>query len=297
MGDIAITEGAAPARFLTARIAGLDVAFPAAEVGGTAALGPITPVPRSPLGIAGIAAADDRIATVVDLAHCLGGTAAGPSQLAITLERGGHLYALAVDALGDIRAVPPDNVRPLDAGSEEPAARLATGAFRVDGQPVLVLAVSRLLDPETLGAAGPRRVIAAKVPAAAVLAVAEAPPPISVKGPLIDRLGGMAALDRAIHDFLGRAADEPELAPLVAAADRADLDVALRSLAGMLFGAPVFYAGPPLAHVAELGMDSRRFDAALGHMAAALRAAGAAGSDVAEAMEVVEQLRPVVARG
>lgn len=301
MAEIASIAAADGERVLTARVAGLDVAFPAAEIGGAATLGPLAPVPRAPQGVAGMAAIGDRVATVIDLARCLGGEAAGSAELAVTAERGGHLYAFAVDAMGDVRTMPDRGLQALDdALSVGSLAQFAAGSMQIDGRPVLLLQVARLLDPELLGTVRPA--IPALAPARPPIPAASAPtpavpPPASLKGPLIDRLGGMPALAAAIADLAARAAADPELAPLVAAADPAGLETALRDLAGMLFGAPVFYAGPPLARLAELGMDGRRFDGALRHLTAALRGAGAGEADIAEAVATAERLRPVVTAG
>ena len=107
MGEIAVTEtGTEQERFLTARVAGLDVAFPALEVGAAAALGPLTPVPRSLLGIAGVAAVGDRIATVVDLARCLGGETAGAAGISMHWRSTPWAMSARCRAVGFGRSIP-----------------------------------------------------------------------------------------------------------------------------------------------------------------------------------------------
>jgi purine-binding chemotaxis protein CheW len=91
--------------YLIVGIAGEKVAFRAADVQSVVELDRITPAPRAPAYIAGLAALRSRALTVVDcvrsleLDHAEGEQA---SRKAAVVEHHGHLYALLVDLVQDV---------------------------------------------------------------------------------------------------------------------------------------------------------------------------------------------------
>jgi purine-binding chemotaxis protein CheW len=88
---------------LVAVIAGERVAIPAADVESVVEIEAVTPVPRAPIHVAGLAALRSRVLTVIDCRVSLELDAAGlRSREAIVVEVEGHAYALLVDAVEDV---------------------------------------------------------------------------------------------------------------------------------------------------------------------------------------------------
>lgn len=89
---------------LLTRIAGRPAAFRAEDIGSIVELTEITPVPRAPNFIAGLAALRSRALTVIDSRKALG--LLGPSETADmrapVVEVAGHSYALLVDQVDDV---------------------------------------------------------------------------------------------------------------------------------------------------------------------------------------------------
>jgi purine-binding chemotaxis protein CheW len=100
--------------FLIVRLAGERVAFPASEVNSLIDLEQLTPVPRAPRHVAGLAALRSRILTVIDCRAALG---AAPVRCegreAVVVPSDGHLYALVVDGVEDVMeaSAPPSDTR------------------------------------------------------------------------------------------------------------------------------------------------------------------------------------------
>jgi len=88
---------------LVAVIAGERVAIPAADVESVVEIEAITPVPRAPAHVAGLAALRSRVLTVIDCRAALElERAASGSREAIVVEADGHAYALLVDTVEDV---------------------------------------------------------------------------------------------------------------------------------------------------------------------------------------------------
>jgi len=88
---------------LIAVIAGERVAIPAADVESVVEIEAVTPVPRAPAHVAGLAALRSRVLTVIDSRVSLELDTAGLiSREAIVVEVDGHAYALLVDAVEDV---------------------------------------------------------------------------------------------------------------------------------------------------------------------------------------------------
>jgi purine-binding chemotaxis protein CheW len=91
--------------YLIVGIAGERVAFRAADVQSVVELERITPAPRAPAYIAGLAALRSRALTVIDCVRSLElDRAEGQdvSRKAAVIEHKGHLYALLVDMVQDV---------------------------------------------------------------------------------------------------------------------------------------------------------------------------------------------------
>ncbi len=124
---------------LMATIGGQPVAIRSDQVESVVDIGPVTPVPRAPEAVRGLAALRSRVVTVIDAAIALGDAAvASPRRRAVVTQVDGHHYALLVDALDDVLEFP---VRPLTAGLVLGVrwASVADAMIERDGQPVLIL--------------------------------------------------------------------------------------------------------------------------------------------------------------
>ena len=91
--------------YLIVAIAGEHVAFRAADIQSVVEIESITPAPRAPAYIAGLAALRSRALTVIDCVHSLELERAEgeqPSRKAAVAEHQGHLYALLVDLVEDV---------------------------------------------------------------------------------------------------------------------------------------------------------------------------------------------------
>lgn len=131
---------------LLVRIAGRPAAFRAADVSSIIELEAITPVPRAPEFIAGLAALRSRPLTVIDSRRALGLAAApeAPDVRAPVVEVAGHSYALLVDRIEDVvsgvgEAGPP----PATLGPEW--SRVARGMIETTAGPAILIDVVALV--------------------------------------------------------------------------------------------------------------------------------------------------------
>jgi len=114
----------------------------------------ITPVPLAPSAIAGVLNLRGRIVTVIDLRKLLGNTEEVPwdSQMGVTVEYKGDLYTLLVDAIGDVRTLPKRDFDSAPSTMEDKVRQICSGIFRLRGNLLVVLDVSRILLPEAIEA-------------------------------------------------------------------------------------------------------------------------------------------------
>lgn len=131
--------------FLIARIAGRPVAIDSDQVESVVDIGEITPVPRAPAEVRGLAALRSRVVTVIDTCAALG-LPPSPQTLAravITLVDGHH-YAILVDALEDVA---PFQLLPLDGGVTLDGGwrRAGCGVIDRDGDPMLAIDLNAII--------------------------------------------------------------------------------------------------------------------------------------------------------
>lgn len=91
--------------YLIVGIAGEKVAFRASDVQSVVEIDAITPAPRAPAYIAGLAALRSRALTVIDCVRSLEfehEEGEAPSRKAVVIEHQGHLYALLVAHVEDV---------------------------------------------------------------------------------------------------------------------------------------------------------------------------------------------------
>ena len=131
---------------LLVSIAGERAAFASEIIRSVVELDSITPVPRAPAHIAGLAALRSRAMTVVDCRRALElPEADGPTTLAVVVEIEDFLYALVVDA---VEEVVPFDVEPSEIRSDllPGWARAALGMIETSAGPALVIDPAKLIE-------------------------------------------------------------------------------------------------------------------------------------------------------
>ncbi|WP_338446239.1 chemotaxis protein CheW [Pelagerythrobacter marensis] len=138
---------------LLTRIAERPAVFRACDIGSIIEIDTVTPIPRAPAFVTGLAALRSRALTVIDSRRALGVAAPGPADpRSPVVEIAGHPYALLVDSVEDVVAA---------IGSPTPVAttlgpqwtRCAHGMIETAAGPAIVIDVSALI-------AGPQRAAA-----------------------------------------------------------------------------------------------------------------------------------------
>jgi len=112
--------------YLVVGLCGEKVAFRASEVQSVIELDTVTPAPRAPAFIAGLAALRSRALTVIDCARSLGIEQEArefSGRQAAVVELKGHIYALVLDGV--------DDVVEADGSPEAVPAKLSGGWHRV----------------------------------------------------------------------------------------------------------------------------------------------------------------------
>lgn len=133
---------------LAVTIAGRQAGIPAERVNSVIELGEVTPVPRAPAHIAGLAALRSRPLTVIDCDAALGASApadAAPARRAVVVEQGGHLYGLLVSAADDIVATTGDPA-PLGADPGAGWSSVASGRVETEQGALLLLDIAALIE-------------------------------------------------------------------------------------------------------------------------------------------------------
>lgn len=134
--------------YLIARVAGQRVAFPSAEIDSVVEIEAITPVPRGPRHIAGLAALRSRVLTVISAEAALGLDAPPPDPATVhhaavvTCE--GHLYGVIVEEVEDVVTIS-GAVQPLRSGFGSGWARVALGMIEYEGEALLLLGTAALV--------------------------------------------------------------------------------------------------------------------------------------------------------
>lgn len=133
---------------LVVTIGGRRVAIKASEVESVIELDTMTPVPRAPAFIAGLAALRSRALTVIDCARSLEldrSSAGHATSKVAVVEHEGHLYGLLVDAVDDVVEcdAEPEEVRAhLEGGWK----RATLGSVETPAGPLLLVDAAALVD-------------------------------------------------------------------------------------------------------------------------------------------------------
>lgn len=133
--------------FLTLTVAAQWCAVPVLTVRDV--LGPhaITRIPQAPPDIAGSLNLRGRIVTALDLGLRLGlpPRQAGVQAMSVVVEQGGELYALLVDQVGEVMALPAEGFLPHPPTLDALWRDVSSGVHRQEERLVIVLDVGRVL--------------------------------------------------------------------------------------------------------------------------------------------------------
>lgn len=142
--------------YLVVGLCGEKAAFRADTVQSVIELGEVTPVPRAPDFIAGLAALRSRALTVIDCARSLEmkqDTASLAGQQAAVVEYQGHVYALVLDGVDDVVEAD-SSPEPVPARLGDGWQRVARGMVETELGPMLVVDLAALIEgPEARKAA------------------------------------------------------------------------------------------------------------------------------------------------
>ncbi|MFN8648226.1 MAG: chemotaxis protein CheW [Gemmatimonadales bacterium] len=141
---VAVAPVVAP-RACVFRCGGTAYALPVTMVREVAMLPRLTPVPRMPPQIRGVASLRGLLLPVVDPAPLLGHGPWVPLPVApvVVLKDGAQDVGLAVEAIAGL--LPMDALCALPPALSPAVVHLASGAFLVEGRPVVLLEGERLL--------------------------------------------------------------------------------------------------------------------------------------------------------
>lgn len=131
---------------LLAHVGGRAIAVPADAVESVVDITTIVKAPRAHPAVRGLATLRSRVVTVVDTWRLLDLPAPDTAACrAIITVVEGHHHAVLVDALEDVA---PLHVQPLPTGLSlgQRWATVTTGAADRDGEPVLVIDITRLVE-------------------------------------------------------------------------------------------------------------------------------------------------------
>lgn len=130
--------------FLIAHIAGRTVAIDSQQVESVVDIPSVTPVPRAPALVLGLAALRSRVVTVIDTRIALDLPRDNVASRAVIVLVDGHHYAMLVDALDDVSDF---TLQPLSNGVPlDPTWRaIALGIVERDGEPVLAVDLAALI--------------------------------------------------------------------------------------------------------------------------------------------------------
>lgn len=128
------------------QIAGRRCALSALDVRSVIETGTITPIPRSPVWIAGITALRSQALTVIDCRRAIGlAEDEWPTDhRAAVVTEGGHSYALLVDGIEDITTAAGDPGQ-IPGGFGAEWSRVALGMIETMAGPALLIDLPALL--------------------------------------------------------------------------------------------------------------------------------------------------------
>lgn len=139
---------------LIAELAGTRIALPAADIRSVIEIDALAPVPHAPPHIAGLTAVRSQALTVIDSRASLGLAPwqHRPGDRAAVIIREGHLYALLLDRIDDVRPSRTAPV-PIPGGYGAQWHGAALGMVQLDDGPALLIDADALISGDVRVAA------------------------------------------------------------------------------------------------------------------------------------------------
>jgi len=133
--------------FVTFTIAGQLFGVPVLAVQDVLRPQAITRIPMAPPEILGSLNLRGRIVTVVDTRHRLGLPKSDSNEqpMSIVVPHGDDLFSLAVDKVGEVLSLSPQNFEPNPATLDHAWREIANGIYRLKDELLVVVDVGRLL--------------------------------------------------------------------------------------------------------------------------------------------------------
>ena len=113
---------------------------------------PATPLPNVPAHVRGVVNLRGVVLPVLDLRCRLGWGITDPTarHVIIVVRVGEQLQGIIVDAVNDIVSVAPEQLQALPEMGDTDASRFLEGLATIDERMILVLALDRLVEPNSL---------------------------------------------------------------------------------------------------------------------------------------------------
>lgn len=152
MNEVAIRKSTAAAKaetrqYVTITIDGQSFGIPVLLVHDVLGAQRITRIPLAPAEVAGSLNLRGRIVTAIDIRRRLGmrDRPADKAPMSVVVEEGGELYSLLVDAVGEVLTLAEADYERHPPTMDPQWRENSTGIYRLNGQLLVVLDVSRLL--------------------------------------------------------------------------------------------------------------------------------------------------------
>jgi len=135
--------------FLTFRLGAEEYAIDILQVQEIRAQETVTRIANAPAFVKGVINLRGRIVPIVDMRAKLAMSAAeGGAPVTIILDIGGKITGVVVDAVSDVIALLPDQIRPAPQLGVELAQRLIRGLAPIDERMLIVIDIARLMTLE-----------------------------------------------------------------------------------------------------------------------------------------------------
>lgn len=135
-------------QFVTLRLSDQLFGIPVLSVQDVMRRQTIAPVPLSPTVVAGSLNVRGRIVTAIDM-RCLMGLGPYPNpekMMMLVAEHQHELYALMVDAVGDVLSLPSKQFEKVPSNLDQGWRALATGVFKLEEELLVILDVGHIVN-------------------------------------------------------------------------------------------------------------------------------------------------------
>lgn len=102
----------------------------------------------APSAVAGIMNLRGRIVTAIDMRRCLDlpNRDANDKSMSVVVERGGELFSLIIDSVGDVILLDPDKFEDMPVTLAERWRSVGIGIYKLDADILVLLDIAKLLE-------------------------------------------------------------------------------------------------------------------------------------------------------